>query len=81
MFQPLARFFGGLLIGFGLGVALSQNLAFSTIRYLSALILSLVLGGFLLAFSWRGKRKKKELTVEPSVLTDPGEKRKEPEEF
>lgn len=81
MFQSLVRFFGGLLIGFGLGVALSQNLAFSTIQYLSALIFSLVLGGFLLAFSWRGERKKKEPIVESSVLTDSGEKRKEPEEF
>jgi protein-S-isoprenylcysteine O-methyltransferase Ste14 len=60
VFFSLTQFLGSLLIGFGLGIALSRSLAFSTFQYLGALILSLVLGGFLLAWSWKGKKKSKD---------------------
>lgn len=65
MFQVFTWVLGSLLIGFGLGMVLSQNLVFSSFQYLSCLIISLVLGGFLLAFSWRGKKEKEQLTTEP----------------
>lgn len=70
MFQVFTRVLGSLLIGFGLGMVLSQNLVFSSLQYLSCLIVSLVLGGFLLALSWRGKKEKEQLTTEP---VSPGE--------
>ena len=70
MFQVFTRVLGSLLIGFGLGMVLSQNLVFSSLQYLSCLIVSLVLGGFLLAFSWRRKKEKEQLTTEP---VSPGE--------
>ena len=65
MFQVFTRVLGSLLIGFGLGMVLSRNLVFSSLQYLCCLIVSLVLGGFLLAFSWRGKKEKEQLTTEP----------------
>jgi len=57
VFFSLTQFLGSLLIGFGLGIALSRSLAFSTFQYLGALILSLVLGGFY----WLGAGKGKEI--------------------
>lgn len=59
MLQSLGKFLGGLLIGFGLGMVISQNLIFSTFQYLLILILSLILGGFVLAFSLKRSEKKK----------------------
>jgi len=60
MFQSLGKFLGGLLIGFGLGIIISQNIGFSTFQYLAILILSLILGGFILAFSLKRSEKKTE---------------------
>ena len=81
MFQVFTRVLGSLLIGFGLGMVLSQNLVFSSFQYLSCLIISLVLGGFLLAFSWRGKKEKEQLTTEPVSPAERKGEREEEREF
>ena len=61
MLKILSRILGGLLIGFGLGILLTQSVSLSHGQYLIILILSLVLGGFFLAVDWRRKEKKEEV--------------------
>ncbi len=46
---------GGILVGFGSGMIMASALTFAGLGYWLILILSLVLGGFLIAVGFMGK--------------------------
>lgn len=57
-FKILLLIFGGLIIGFGLGMVTVNSVSLGSSGYWAAVIGSLILGGFLLAIGLTKKRKK-----------------------
>jgi F0F1-type ATP synthase assembly protein I len=60
IFKVFLIFFGGILIGFGIGLIIGKNLLFTDTAFWSVAISSLILGGFLMAFGLAIVRRKKE---------------------
>lgn len=69
IFKNLLVILGGLMIGFGIGLVVASSLTFGEAKYWTAIIGSLILGGFLMAVGLTSKEEKKGKEIK-----DDGEK-------